>query len=329
MHGGCVCAGEWACTGTACLLGGALAQGLCVLAQRCACTRAGCAFAHGSVLARGRAHLHSTAGTLVRERVLAWGCVLAQTCACARAECAFAHGRVLVRGLCVLTGAVCPCTRAVCSHQGPAHTLPLQPVRSLAQGLARGQDTCPCPRSSGDTLARTRLPLHMRGGWAPAAVLTRGGVRPSHGDVRGDWGGQRWPFAEWDLLHKCAQEGVHAHRGVHALSASVQTHRCACMRAHVCTCSQACARVCALANVCARVCALANVCAHACKCACVLCARVHAPQGGLRPAGGAHRIWRVSGWRGGPWWVQGWWGDMVMGCPGAMVMGRWGARVVG
>lgn len=318
MHRGCVCAGEWAGTGTACLLGGVLAPGLCVLAQRCVCARAGCAFAHGSGLARGRAHLHSTAGRLVRERVLAGGCVLAQTCACARVECAFAHGSVLVRGLCVLTGAVCPCTRAVCSHQGPAHTLPLQPVRSLAQGLARGRDTCPCPRSSGDTLARARLPLHMRGDWAPAAVLERGGVRPSHGDARGDRGGQRWPFTEWDLLHKCAQAGVHAHRGVHALSASVQTHRCACMPAHVCTCSRV--HACVHLQTCVHALASAQVSfAPGCTLPREVCAQ----------RGGADRIWRVSGWQGGPWWVQGWWGDMVTGCPGAMVMGRCGARVVG
>lgn len=320
MHRGCVCAGEWAGTGTACLLGGVLAPGLCVLAQRCVCARAGCAFAHGSGLARGRAHLHSTAGRLVRERVLAGGCVLAQTCACARVECAFAHGSVLVRGLCVLTGAVCPCTRAVCSHQGPAHTLPLQPVRSLAQGLARGRDTCPCPRSSGDTLARARLPLHMRGDWAPAAVLTREGVCAPRTGMRAETGG--------------GNAGP-SRSGTFCTSA----HKRVCTLTGVCT---PLVQVCKLTGVraCLRMSAHARKRVHACV---HLQTRVHAlasaqvsfapgctlPREVCAQRGGADRIWRVSGWQGGPWWVQGWWGDMVTGCPGAMVMGRCGARVVG
>ena len=233
------------------------------------------------------------------------------------------HRHVLVQGLnvhlhmgawlhggCVCSRGPCALAQGLCAHTRGQHTpSPSSLCVPLAQGLARGQDTCPCLRSSGDMLAQGCLCTCAVAGHR-LLCSQEGGVRPSHGDVRGDWGGQRWPFTEWDLLHKCAQAGVHAHRGVHALSASVQTHRCACMSAHVCTCSQACVHTLASAPV-------------------SFAPGRTLPREVCAQWGGAHRIWRVSGWRGGPWWVQGWWGDMVTGCPGAMVMGRWGARVMG
>lgn len=177
MRAWCTGAWECACMGAVCMQGSALARGLDTLAYGSVLAQGGCV--QGSALARGL-------GAPVQGRVLAQA-LCACAAACLHRGCVYSHRNVLAQGLdvhlhrgeCARTG-LCSCTGAVCAHGGrvplhkgcvltpgartpPSHASLRVP---LTRELARGQDTRPCPRSSGArSLARGCLCTRAAAGY--------------------------------------------------------------------------------------------------------------------------------------------------------------------
>ena len=262
LHKGCRLAGERACTragctgASECLHGGCvcgrgvgLHEGLVHLPWECACRGAclrGCCVCRGVCLHEGLVHWcmgvcwHRHC-VLVQQRACT-GAVCTRTemclhkgwmCICTE-ESVLARGCVLARRPCALTEAVCPCTRAVCSHQGPGRPPPTP------------AGACPSHESSHEARTRARVPgapghthsreaafAHARQLGTSCCAHERGCAPLARGRAR-RLGGQCWPFTEGGPLHKHAQAGLHAYRGVHALCASVQTHKCVCTLESVC-----------------------------------------------------------------------------------------------
>lgn len=330
-QGSTLARGLWACTGAVCVRGSGLAQAL--RACSAVCLHRGCACSHRGVFAQGLdVRLHTGAGLHVAARTYtALRAGLCESVCLQGAACL--HRRVLVQGLNVrLHMGACLYGGCVCSR-GPC---------ALAQGLCahtRGQHT-PSPSSLCVALHKASHEAGTRAR-VPGALGTHSLAR-----------GCLCTCAVTGHRLLCSREGVCAPRtGMRAETgggnAGPSRSGTFCTSAHkrVCTLTGVCTplvQVCKLTGVraCLRMSAHARKRVHACvhlqTCVHALAsAQVSFAPGCTLPRevcaqrGGADRIWRVSGWQGGPWWVQGWWGDMVTGCPGAMVMGRCGARVVG
>lgn len=173
LHVGSGLHGDWVCSCKA--VGSACTR--CVLTRKCAGTRAGCALARGRGLARGCARSRSTAGDAQEHK-------LARKLICTRAERGFAHRSVFARG-CVLTvhgtsvfARGCVCLHGAVPPQGdhaPSHSSCACPLHEALHKSCLSQAWhTPSPGTGHLHKAPcTRLPLHKRGSWAPAARCSR------------------------------------------------------------------------------------------------------------------------------------------------------------
>lgn len=177
LHVGSGLHGDWVCSckavGSACTV---LALAVC---------------SHGNVLARGLGvHLHAGGGlhgavhARAALRAMHKSTKLAQKLICTRAERGFAHRSVFARG-CVLTvhgtsvfARGCVCLHGAVPPQGdhaPSHSSCVCPLHEALHKSCLSQAWhTPSPGTGHlHKVPCTRLPLHKRGSWAPAARCSR------------------------------------------------------------------------------------------------------------------------------------------------------------